>query len=71
MIDMRNLKYVESRIQKNTKIVWAEAPTNPTLKCINLKALADLCKRKGVMLVIDNTFMSPVLQVSQFSFIQN
>ena len=59
---MTNLKLVEKSIKKNTKIVWIESPTNPTLKCTDIAAVAKICKSKGAMLVIDNTFMSPVLQ---------
>ena len=62
MIDMNNLKLVEKSIKKNTKIVWIESPTNPTMKCTDVAAVAKLCHAKGAMLVIDNTFMSPCLQ---------
>ena len=62
MVDFSNLKKVEASIKKNTKIVWIESPTNPTLKCTDIAAVAKLCKAKGALLVIDNTFMSPVLQ---------
>jgi cystathionine beta-lyase/cystathionine gamma-synthase len=62
MIDFSDLKKVSAAIQKNTKIVWIESPTNPTLKCTDIEAVAKICKAKGAMLVIDNTFMSPVLQ---------
>jgi cystathionine gamma-lyase len=62
MIDFSDLKKVRNAIQKNTKIVWIESPTNPTLKCTDIAAVSKICKEKGVLLVIDNTFMSPVLQ---------
>lgn len=61
MVDMSDLKKVRSAIQKNTKIVWIESPTNPTLKCTDIAGVAKICKEKGVLLAIDNTFMSPVL----------
>jgi len=64
MIDMTDLKKVKSAIKPNTKIVWIETPTNPTLKCTDIAGVAKICKEKGVLLAIDNTFMSPVLQVS-------
>lgn len=64
MVDMSDLKRVKAAIKKNTKIVWIESPTNPTLKCTDIAEVAKLCKAKGVLLAIDNTFMSPVLQVS-------
>ena len=65
MIDMTDLKKVEATFRKNTKLVWIETPTNPTLKCTDIAALAKMCKKRGAMLLVDNTFMSPVLQVSQ------
>lgn len=70
MVDMSDLKKVKSAIQKNTKIVWIESPTNPTLKCTDIAEVAKICKERGVLLAIDNTFMSPVLQVrSSFSIL--
>lgn len=64
MVDMSDLKRVKAAIKKNTKIVWIESPTNPTLKCTDIAEMAKICKAKGILLAIDNTFMSPVLQVS-------
>ena len=64
MIDMQDLKFVRKSIKKNTKIVWIETPTNPTLKYPDVKEIGKICKQKGALLVIDNTFMSPVLTVS-------
>jgi len=48
-------------IKDNTKIVWAETPTNPTLKIFDIRAVAEICKEKGVLFVVDNTFFSPYL----------
>lgn len=62
LIDCTDLKKVEKAIQKNTKIMWIESPTNPTLKCTDIAAVAKICKKHNVFLAIDNTFMSPVLQ---------
>lgn len=45
-----------------TRMVWFESPTNPTLRCVNVKAIADACKRANVLSVIDNTFATPVNQ---------
>ena len=64
MIDFSDLNKVRAAIKKNTKIVWIESPTNPTLKCTDIAGVAKICKEKGALLVIDNTFMSPALQVS-------
>ena len=62
MIDFTDLKLVKSSFKKNTKLVWIESPTNPTLKCTDISAIAKMCAEKGALLAIDNTFMSPVLQ---------
>ena len=62
MIDCTDLKKVEKAITKDTKILWIESPTNPTLKCTDIAAVSKICKKHNVFLAIDNTFMSPVLQ---------
>jgi cystathionine beta-lyase/cystathionine gamma-synthase len=45
-----------------TRIVWFESPINPTLRCVDVKRIADACRARGVMSVIDNTFASPINQ---------
>jgi cystathionine beta-lyase/cystathionine gamma-synthase len=45
-----------------TKLVWFESPTNPTLRCVDIKTLAAACRAAGALSVIDNTFASPVNQ---------
>lgn len=62
MVDMSNAEDVERAIKPNTKIVWVETPTNPTLKVTDIEAVSKVCKAKNVILVIDNTFMTPYLQ---------
>mgnify|MGYP002147411414 CR=1 FL=1 len=49
-------------IEPATKMVWVETPTNPLLKLCDLSAVAALCKQHGLTFVVDNTFMSPMLQ---------
>src|SRR5207253_9626228 len=49
-------------IGPRTRIVWFESPINPTLRCVDVKRVADACRARGVMLVIDNTFASPIQQ---------
>ena len=61
MIDMSDIKKVRSAFKKNTKMVWIESPSNPTLKVTDIRAVAQICKEKGAILVVDNTFMSPCL----------
>ncbi|XP_071291739.1 cystathionine gamma-lyase-like [Agelaius tricolor] len=64
-IDCRNLSLLERTIKENptTRLVWLETPTNPTLKVIDIKACADTVHRHpGVLLAVDNSFMSPYFQ---------
>lgn len=62
MTDMSDLKKVRAAFKKNTKMVWVETPTNPTLKVTDIQAVAQICREKGALLIVDNTFMSPALQ---------
>lgn len=43
-VDMSNIENISKAIKPNTKLVWVETPTNPTLKIVDLKAVAHLCK---------------------------
>mmetsp|Transcript_28635 Transcript_28635/g.27627 ORF Transcript_28635/g.27627 Transcript_28635/m.27627 type:complete len:246 (-) Transcript_28635:37-774(-) len=43
-------------------MVWAETPTNPTLKIFDIKAVAKICKENNILFVVDNTFFTPYLQ---------
>jgi cystathionine beta-lyase/cystathionine gamma-synthase len=49
-------------IDDATKLLWFETPINPTLRCVDIKAVADACRARGVISAIDNTFASPVNQ---------
>ena len=61
MIDMSDMKKVRKAMRKNTKIVWMESPTNPTLKVTDIQAVAKIAHEFGALLCVDNTFMSPAL----------
>ena len=61
-VDLTDKAAVEAAIRPNTKLIWAETPTNPTLKIIDLPWLADVARKRGVRLAVDNTFASPMLQ---------
>ncbi len=61
-IDFSDLRNLESQIQKNTKMIWIESPTNPLLKIVDLKKIALLSKKHKLISVADNTFASPILQ---------
>jgi cystathionine gamma-lyase len=53
---------VEAAIKPTTKLVWIETPTNPMLKLVDIVAVSKVCKRHGVLLAVDNTFMTPYFQ---------
>jgi cystathionine gamma-lyase len=59
---MEDMKSLEKAITKKTKILWVETPTNPTLKVVDLKAISKVAKKKGVLMLVDNTFLSPFNQ---------
>ena len=62
--DVDDLKSFPKSIQKQTKLVWVETPTNPLLKIIDLKKLSEMVKNKNkdISIAVDNTFSSPYFQ---------
>ena len=61
-IDTSDANNVERAIQRNTRMVYVETPTNPLMRLSDLAAISTICRRKKVWLVVDNTFMSPYFQ---------
>ncbi|MBK6539852.1 MAG: cystathionine gamma-synthase [Flavobacteriales bacterium] len=61
-VDMSDPENVAAAITPQTKLIWAETPTNPLLKVIDIAALAVLARKQGCWLAVDNTFASPALQ---------
>jgi len=61
-IDMTDASSVERAIQKNTRLVWMETPSNPMMKIFDIARIAEICRKSGVSLAVDNTFATPVLQ---------
>ncbi len=61
-VDLTDPENLERALREETKLVWIETPTNPMLKLIDIAAIAERCKARGVPLVVDNTFASPALQ---------
>src|SRR5207244_1604679 len=61
-VDTSKVRNVERAIRKNTRIVYVETPTNPLMALSDIEAIAQVCHRKKVELVVDNTFMSPYYQ---------
>jgi methionine-gamma-lyase len=62
--DFNNLSELESRLstKKNNGFIYLETPSNPLLKCIDIAGVANVCKKYGIRLVVDNTFATPLVQ---------
>ena len=61
-VDTSSTDAVRNALRPNTKMLYVETPTNPTLRVADLAAMAKLIEDRGVTLVVDNTFLSPYLQ---------
>jgi cystathionine beta-lyase/cystathionine gamma-synthase len=61
-ISIEELADVGSVIGPKTRVVWFESPINPTLRCVDVRAIAAACKKAGVLAAMDNTFASPINQ---------
>jgi cystathionine beta-lyase/cystathionine gamma-synthase len=61
-VDTSDARNVERAIRKNTRMVHVETPTNPLMRLSDLPAISQICRRKSIELVVDNTFMSPYFQ---------
>jgi len=61
-VDMGDPAAVRRKINGKTKALFIETPTNPLMKIADLKAAAKIGREKGILTVVDNTFMSPLLQ---------
>ena len=61
-VDATIPSFIESEIKAITKLVWLETPTNPLLKICDINAIAQITKKQGLILVVDNTFLSPYFQ---------
>ncbi|WP_266157766.1 trans-sulfuration enzyme family protein [Dyella silvatica] len=61
-VDLNDTAALRAAIKPNTRMIWAETPTNPMLKLVDLAKIAAFAKRNGIILVVDNTFCSPMIQ---------
>ena len=61
-VDTKSTEAIEAAILPETKMVWLESPTNPLLKLADIEAISTICRKRGVTLVVDNTFASPFFQ---------
>ena len=61
-VDMSDVDNIKKVININTKLIWMETPTNPLLRIIDIESITTLCRQKGILSAVDNTFASPYLQ---------
>jgi len=68
-IDMTNLDLLRESIKPETKLIWLETPTNPTLQILDLQAICNIARQENIPVAVDNTFASPYLLQSIISFL--
>jgi len=61
-VDLNDMAALEAVVRPNTRLIWCETPTNPLLKIVDIARLAEFARKRGILLAVDNTFCSPVLQ---------
>jgi cystathionine gamma-lyase len=61
-VDLSDLDTARSAIRQGVKLVWIESPTNPMMKLVDIAAVAEMARKVGAMVVVDNTFMTPYFQ---------
>ncbi|TCN24961.1 cystathionine beta-lyase [Mesobacillus foraminis] len=61
-VDMTDLAAVKEAVRPNTKLFYAETPSNPLMKVTDIQAISDIAKEHGALTFVDNTFMTPYLQ---------
>ena len=61
-VDLNDTAAMKAALQPSTRMIWAETPTNPMLKLVDLAKVAAFAKKHGLILVVDNTFCSPMVQ---------
>src|SRR5262249_32662808 len=62
-LSLEEMRHPDRVISDRTRMLWFESPINPTLRCLDIRAVAAACRARGVMSVIDSTFASPVNQL--------
>lgn len=61
-VDARSADSVKKALRRNTDLVWLESPTNPLLKLCDIEQISEIAGRKGINVLVDNTFASPYIQ---------
>src|SRR5687767_7712731 len=55
-------KALEASVRPNTKLIWIETPTNPTLRLVDIAQVSEFARKRGILTIVDNTFASPWVQ---------
>lgn len=61
-VNMRDIEAVKKAVRAETKMIWIETPSNPLLNIVDMEAVIDVAKKKKLLSVVDNTFLSPYFQ---------
>ena len=61
-VSLEDLSRPETTLGDRTRVLWFESPINPTLRCVDIRRIAQACRDRGVLSIIDNTFASPINQ---------
>jgi cystathionine gamma-lyase/cystathionine beta-lyase len=61
-IDMHDASNIKNYINSNTRLLWVETPTNPTMQIVDIAACSEIAKAHNIIFAVDNTFASPYLQ---------
>ena len=61
-LSMDKLENLDAAVTPKTKLIWLESPTNPLLKTSDIRAISQWAKKRGILVAVDNTFLSPYLQ---------
>src|SRR5512146_1133120 len=61
-VPYHELDHIDSYINKRTRMMFLETPTNPTLRCVDIERLSEVGRKKSLFVMVDNTFATPVLQ---------
>src|SRR5690606_5491013 len=61
-VDLADRAALEAALRPNTRMIWIETPTNPTLRLVDIESVAEFARKRGILTVVDNTFASPWVQ---------
>lgn len=61
-VGMQDIAAIEAAITDRTRLIWVETPTNPMMNIIDIEAVSQLARSRGILLAVDNTFATPYLQ---------